>query len=201
MSASSSNFPSKSTTRESSHKRKKSEEANIQRKRPSIASRLQPVHLVPNDVRDAQSREIEDGIDPEPPSMNRGDGDVQNREDRDGGILDFAISTNARSIAAKEPKSVNRGDVVVQRGEAPSMSTPQGASNASNQVLPAQNPWVNTGGGAHFQTTHFTGGGHAFGTNSYVYNMTFTNIRSGDGQFTKHERDFVRRSYTSLVKG
>ncbi|KIL66482.1 hypothetical protein M378DRAFT_391554 [Amanita muscaria Koide BX008] len=138
----------------------------------------------------------------EPPSMNRGNGDAQSREAEDGfgGNLDFAIPTSAGGIA-KELDSVNPGEPVVQREEAPSMSTAQRASNPSNQIPPTQNPGINTGGGAHFQSAHFTGGGgHAFGTNSIVNNKTFTIIRSGDGQFTESQRNLVRRGYTSQSK-
>ncbi|KIL55054.1 hypothetical protein M378DRAFT_658439 [Amanita muscaria Koide BX008] len=128
----------------------------------------------------------------EPPSMNRGNGDAQSREAEDGfgGNLDFAIPTSAGGIT-KELDSVNLGEPVVQREEAPSMSTAQRASNSSNQIPPSQNPGVNTGGGAHFQTANFTGGGYAFGTNSTVNNNTLTIIRSGDGQFTESQRNLV----------
>ncbi|KIL66363.1 hypothetical protein M378DRAFT_160782 [Amanita muscaria Koide BX008] len=129
--------------------------------------------------------------------MNRGNGDAESREAGGGGNLDFPISTNVRRIV-KGPRPLIRRDRVLQRGEAPSMSTAQRASNASNQIPSTQNPGVNTGGGAHFQSAHFTGGGgHAFGTNSIVNNKTFTIIRSGDGQFTESQRNLVRRGYTS----
>ncbi|KIL57153.1 hypothetical protein M378DRAFT_16425 [Amanita muscaria Koide BX008] len=114
----------------------------------------------------------------EPPSMNRGNGNAQSRGGG-GGNLDFPISsTDARRIAK------GRRD--------PSMSTAQRASNASNRILPTHNSGVNTGGGAHFQAAHFTGGGHTFG--STVNNKTFTIIRCGDGQFTKSQRDLICNS-------
>ncbi|KIL56410.1 hypothetical protein M378DRAFT_17102 [Amanita muscaria Koide BX008] len=80
-----------------------------------------------------------------------------------------------------EPPSMNHGNGNGRRD--PSMSTAQRASNTSNQISPTQNP---TGGGAHFQNAHFTGGGHAFGANSIV-----NNIRSGDGQFTESQRNLI----------
>ncbi|KIL56359.1 hypothetical protein M378DRAFT_17150 [Amanita muscaria Koide BX008] len=111
-----------------------------------------------------------------PPSMNRGNVDAQSRDGGGGGNLDFSISsTNARRIAK------GRRD--------PSMSTAQRASNASNRIPPTQNPGVNTGGGAHFQTANFTGGGHTFG--STVNNKTFTIIRCGDDQFTEFQRNLI----------
>ncbi|KIL58648.1 hypothetical protein M378DRAFT_170287 [Amanita muscaria Koide BX008] len=131
--------------------------------------------------------------------MNRGDAQSREAEGRLGGNLDFTISTSVGGIP-KEPDSVNRGEPVVQREEAP---TAQRASNANNQIPLTQNPGVssNTSGGARFQTPHFTGGGHAFGTNSTVNNNnTFTIIRSGDGQFTESQRNLVHRSYTSQSK-
>ncbi|KAM6501773.1 hypothetical protein JOM56_001750 [Amanita muscaria] len=145
--------------------------------------------------------EIPSQVPPQPPSMNRGNVDAKSREAEDGlGYnLDFAIPTSAGGIA-KELDSVNPGEPVVQREEGPSMSTAQRASNSSNQIPPSQNPGVNTGGGAHFQTANFTGGGYAFGTNSTVNNNTFTIIRSGDGQFTLSQRNLVRRGYTSQSK-
>ncbi|KIL58680.1 hypothetical protein M378DRAFT_170333 [Amanita muscaria Koide BX008] len=115
--------------------------------------------------------------------MNHGNGDA--RQIGGGSNLDFPISTNARRNA-KEPRS---GDGVVQREEA--MSTAQRASNASNQIPPTQNLGVTTGDGARFQTAHFTGGGHAFGSNSIVNNNTFKIIRSGDGQFTESQRNLI----------
>ncbi|KAM6501708.1 hypothetical protein JOM56_001685 [Amanita muscaria] len=116
------------STRGFLHKRKMSEEEmEIQRRRPSAASGLQPVDRFREEVSDAQSREAGDGIDPEPLSMNSGNGDVQSKAGG-GGNLDFPISTNARHVA-KEPHSVIRGDGVVQREEAPSMSFFQGSSN------------------------------------------------------------------------
>ncbi|KIL55594.1 hypothetical protein M378DRAFT_173507 [Amanita muscaria Koide BX008] len=123
--------------------------------------------------------------------MNRGDAQSREAEGRLGGNLDFAISTSAGGIA-KELDSVNPREPVVQKEEAPSTSTAQRASNSSNQIPPSQNPGVNTGGGAHFQTANFTGGCHAFGTNSTVNNNnTFTIIRSGDGQFTESQRNLI----------
>jgi hypothetical protein len=131
---------------------------------------------------------------PESPSMNRGSAaDGQSTESGGGGSLDFAISTSAGGIA-KEPDSVNCGEPVVQRGEAPSMSIAQGASNTITQIPPTQ---VNTGGGAHFRTANFTGGSHTFGNNSIVNNnnntVTFTTIRSGG----EHDCQSLITTFTS----
>ncbi|KAM6493679.1 hypothetical protein JOM56_010040 [Amanita muscaria] len=71
------------------------------------------------------------------------------------------------------------------------MPTFQGASNTSNQIPPTR---VNTGGGAHFESAHFTGGGHAFGNN---YNLMA--IQSGNGQFTEVQRDLIRDHIATLA--
>ncbi|KIL63369.1 hypothetical protein M378DRAFT_677182 [Amanita muscaria Koide BX008] len=110
MSASTSESPSKSTTRTSSHKQKKSEEVDPQRKRPSTASRPQSVDRFTEEVRDAQSREARDGGDPGikmdsplPPQVlpiiskshlvNRGNGDAQSREAGGGETPTVAVET------------------------------------------------------------------------------------------------------------
>ncbi|KIL59903.1 hypothetical protein M378DRAFT_168659, partial [Amanita muscaria Koide BX008] len=118
MSASASNPPSKSTTRGSSHKRKKSEEVDNQRKRPSTVSRPQSVDRFTHEIRDVQSREAGDGGDPgisidsplpshwvslitsEPPLMNSGNGDTVDRLDPEPPIPTEAstVTTETRSV-------------------------------------------------------------------------------------------------------
>ncbi|KAM6489294.1 hypothetical protein JOM56_015195 [Amanita muscaria] len=90
MSASGSKSPSKSTTRGSSHKRKKSkEEADIQRKRPYTISRSQSVDRFTGDA---------EAGDEEAPSMNRGNGDAQSG----GGVyLGFPIPTETPTVATE----------------------------------------------------------------------------------------------------
>ncbi|KIL55575.1 hypothetical protein M378DRAFT_584572 [Amanita muscaria Koide BX008] len=97
MSASTSNPPSKSTTRGSSHKRKKSEEMDNQRKRPSTVSRPQSVDRFTHEIRDVQSREAGDG---ESPFMNSGHGDTVDRLDPEPPIPTEAstVTTETRSV-------------------------------------------------------------------------------------------------------
>ncbi|KAM6491774.1 hypothetical protein JOM56_012814 [Amanita muscaria] len=98
MSASASKSPSKSG---SSHKRKKSEEGHIQRKRPSTASRLQSVDRFTEEVRGAQSREAGDGGDPvisiASPLPS------QSREAGAGVDPDLPIPTEAPTVATETP--------------------------------------------------------------------------------------------------
>ncbi|KIL54496.1 hypothetical protein M378DRAFT_174200 [Amanita muscaria Koide BX008] len=101
MSASTSKSPAKFTTRGSSHKRKKSEEVDIPRKRASTA---QSVDRCTEEIRDVQSREAGDG---EGPSMNRGNRDAHNREAVDPDWPDPSIPTEAStSTVATETRSI-----------------------------------------------------------------------------------------------
>ncbi|KIL58996.1 hypothetical protein M378DRAFT_283149 [Amanita muscaria Koide BX008] len=68
----------------------------------------------------------------------------------------------------------------------PEASTTQRPS-ASNQIFPTPKLGVIAGASAHFESAHFTGGGHAFGNNSVV-NNTFM---SGDGQFSDVQRNLI----------
>ena len=121
MSASSSKSHSKFTTCESSHKRKKSEDVDFQRKRPSTASRLQSVDRFTEEVQDVQSREAGNGGDPgisidsslpsqvppiilEPPFMsNIGNGEAQSREAGGGVDPEPLIPTEASIVATETP--------------------------------------------------------------------------------------------------
>ncbi|KIL60879.1 hypothetical protein M378DRAFT_902713 [Amanita muscaria Koide BX008] len=160
MSASSaSKSPSKSG---SSHKRKKSEEVDIQRKRPSTPSRLQSVHrFTTEEPRDAQSKEAGDGDDPgisidsplpsqvppiisEQSFMNRGN--AQSREAGAGVDPDLPIPTEASTVAI----------------ETPSITMFQGSSN--------------------FQMSN---------TNITAIGGNATIIRFGDGQFTEVQRNLI----------
>ncbi|KAM6503952.1 hypothetical protein JOM56_000895 [Amanita muscaria] len=123
--------------------------------------------------------------DSEHASIDRGDGAVRSRQARHGVDPDFSIPQRAPTVTT-ELHSVDRGesgDRVLQRGEASFIP-------ASNQIFPTP------GVGVHFESAHFTGGGHTFGNNSVV-NNTFM---SGDGQFTKIERNLVCCTYTSRPK-
>ncbi|KIL62935.1 hypothetical protein M378DRAFT_12561 [Amanita muscaria Koide BX008] len=98
MSASASKSPSRSG---SSHKRKKSEEGDIQRKRPSTPSRLPSVDRFTEEVRGAQSREAGDGGDPvisiASPLPS------QSREAGAGVDPDLPIPTEAPTVATETP--------------------------------------------------------------------------------------------------
>ncbi|KIL55492.1 hypothetical protein M378DRAFT_591467 [Amanita muscaria Koide BX008] len=164
---------SKSAARGSAHKRKRSEGVNIQRKKLSIASLLQPVDRFTENVRDVQSEEAGDGSDPRisiistlpsqiPPPTNSGNGDKQSRGAGGGGNLDFPISTNAHRFADKSLHSVNRKEEVVQEGDTPSTTFFQGSSNFT----------INN---SNFNEIH----GNA------------TIIRFGDGQFTEVQRNLI----------
>ncbi|KAM6501796.1 hypothetical protein JOM56_001773 [Amanita muscaria] len=171
---------SKSTARGSTHKRKRSEEVDIQRNKLSIASLLQPVDRFTEGVRDARSREAGAGNDISiistlpsqvPPSTNSGNGDKQSREAGGGGNLDFPISTNAHRFADKSPHSVNREEEVVQRRDTSSMAFFQGSSNFT----------INN---SNFNEIHG--------------NTTIN--RFGDGQFTEVQRNLVRQIHAFRSK-
>ncbi|KIL62673.1 hypothetical protein M378DRAFT_752536 [Amanita muscaria Koide BX008] len=126
-------------------------------------------------------------ITPEHPSIDREGAGVRSKEATHGVDTDFSIPKEASSITTGL-HSVDRGDRVVQRGEAPSMSIVPGASNTSLiQIPPTPKLDVITDAGVHFESAHFTGGGHTFGNNSVV-NNTFM---SGDGQFTEIQRNLI----------
>ncbi|KAM6499473.1 hypothetical protein JOM56_004981 [Amanita muscaria] len=95
MSASTSKAPAKSTTRGSSHKRKRSEEVDTPRTRPSTAPQLQSVDCFTEEVPPIIS---------EGPSMNRGNGNAQSRKAGcgvDPDRLDPPISTEASTVATE----------------------------------------------------------------------------------------------------
>ncbi|KIL56295.1 hypothetical protein M378DRAFT_17206 [Amanita muscaria Koide BX008] len=94
-------------------------------------------------------------------------------------------------MSSQVPKSATSIDGASDKRD-PDISIPPRAStstttrrpSASNQIFSTE---VITGAGVHFESAHFTGGGHAFGNHS-VINNTFM---SGDGQFTKIERNLI----------
>ncbi|KIL64979.1 hypothetical protein M378DRAFT_554278 [Amanita muscaria Koide BX008] len=87
----------------------------------------------------------------------------QSREAAHGAKTDFSIPKKASSITT-EPHSVDRGDRVVQRGDAPSTSFFQGSSNIK-----------------------------ITDSDFYEIRGNATIIRFGDGQFTDVQRNSVRR--------
>ncbi|KIL57160.1 hypothetical protein M378DRAFT_172066 [Amanita muscaria Koide BX008] len=136
---------------------------------------------------------IQNPIETEHPSNDREGEDVQSTEAAHGVDTDFSIPKEAPSITTElHSVTVDRG---VPRAEAPSMSIIPAASNTSLNQTPKLD--VFTGAGAHFESAHFTGGGHAFGSNSVV-NNTFM---SGDGQFTESQRKLICDHIVNLLPG
>ncbi|KAM6503984.1 hypothetical protein JOM56_000927 [Amanita muscaria] len=92
-------------------------------------------------------------------------------------------------MSSQVPKSATSIDGASDKRD-PDISIPPQVSttrrpSASNQIL---STGVITGAGVHFESAHFTGGGHAFGNNSVV-NNTF--MSGGEWAIYKIERNLI----------